>query len=315
MSMGLNSITAHIDENSVATRVKQLRSEHKRTSRQPIAIVIVEGDVIDPLIYQGLFDTSHCQIVSAFGKQNALRSIAILTKEGFSGAIAIVDDDFDTLNGSKIQAENVVSTDTHDIENLIINSPALDKYLLYLMPQDKHKFHVQFTKETRQVVVSLSIPLGDLRWHFSRQQIKIDFSEINFRNFIDAKGRTINIRIVIREVLTKNKDCPLKEEEIHAHIQEKLKADKNHWWLVCQGHDLVKVLCILLPTLLAAYAPKDKAEQKKFFESIQEMIETENKIIKHLAMCYEKSEFEKTVMYSRIAQWENKNAPFSLMRQ
>lgn len=315
MSFHSNSITEHIDEHSVSNRIRFIRRDHLRASRTTITIVVVEGDGADPLIYQGLFNNSNCHIVPASGKKNAISAVSMLKSEGFPGILAIVDDDFDTLNNSKIQHKNIIPTDTHDAECLVINSPALEKFLLHLLPKDKQNFQEYLAKDIRKTIVQLAIPLGYIRWHFSTKDTPVSFSDINFRNFIDIRKRQCSIVSNVREVLSKNGDSSVSEDELVLHVQEKIKNDKSEWWLVCQGHDLVKVLFLLLSATLSVYAPKDKFEQKKYFDSIQPMIETENKIVKYLAMCYEKTEFEKTVMYSRIVDWEKENTPYVIMRQ
>ncbi len=315
MNYRSNSITIHIDEYSVAARVRQLRSEHKRTSRQPITFVIVEGEIIDPLIYHGLFNNSRCHIVPAFGKKNAVNTIAILEKESFQGVIAIVDDDYDTLNQSRIEAPNIVPTDTHDVECLIIKSPALEKLLLHLLPPDKRNFQDHLAKDVRKHIIELATPLGYIRWHFSATNKQGDFSEINFVNFIDVKRRQCNINGNVKEVLSKNKDCGVSEDDLLLFIREKIEDGKDVWWLVCQGHDLIRVLAMLLPAELYVYAPRDKTEQRRYFESIQPIVETDKNIVQHLAMCYEKAEFVKTDMYARIIDWESKNPPYIIMQQ
>ena len=306
-----NSMTRSIDEHSIATRVRMLRSEHIRTSRVPITIVLVEGEIVDPLIYQGLFDVTCCHIEPTFGKKNAIKVIAILIREKYVGVIAIVDDDFDALNGSKIKAENIVSTDTHDIENLIIVSPALDKYLLYLLPEDKRKYQTLFAKEIRKSIIEMGLPLGFIRWYYNLKDIQADFSAINFRCFVDVRNRKLNIQSAIREILTKNKDTGLQENDLLLHVRDNSK--RNEWWLICQGHDLIKLLFLILPGMLVNYAPRDKRGQDKYFETIDPMINGENSIVKYLAMCYERSSFEKTEMYSWIVDWETRNSPYCIM--
>lgn len=314
MDNRINSITSHIDEHSISTRVRQLRSEHLRTSRTPITIVLVEGEFIDPLIYQGLFDVTRCHIEPTFGKKNAVNAIAILIKSNFQGVIAIVDDDFDSINGSKIRTENIISTDTHDIENLILASPALEKYLLYLLPPDKHKFQPSFSKEVRDTIVNLCLPLGFMRWYFIVKNKPANFSTMDFRCFVDVRYRRINIQLAIRDVLAKNKDSGVQENDLENHVQENLKNNKYEWWLVCQGHDLIKILHLLLPSMLFTYAPRDQKDRDRFFDDRNPMINHENSIVKHLAMCYEKSNFESTIMYSCIVEWEKRNSPYCIMR-
>jgi hypothetical protein len=313
MSPSQNSITRHIDEHSIATRVRQLRSEHNRAYQRPITIVIVEGD-IDSLFYQSLFDISHCHIEPAYRKNNAIRALGILKHDNFQGVIAIVDDDFDKLNGTVIQENNLVATDAHDLENLIIASNALDKMLLFVLPTEKRRFHSNFVGELRKKMILLCLPLGYLRWLLYNQNPPIDFSQINFRNFIDKRNMRINIPLAVKEVLSKNHDCKKSEGDIYSELQNVVATRKDDWWYVCQGHDLVKILCLILPRILYTYAPNTKEERDVFFNGLIPIIGNEANITKHLAMCYEKVDFEKTSMHAQIRRWENKNQPYLVLQ-
>jgi hypothetical protein len=276
-------------------------------------MVLVEGDALDPIVYQSLFNPSLCHIEPTFGKKNAINTVALLSKGGFDGVIAIVDDDYDTLNGVSATYENVFPTDTHDVETMIISSSAFKKYTLYLLPTSQHKYQEQFAKELIETAIRLCLPLGFIRWYFSRKNISSDFSSINFRNFIDVRNKSININHAINEVVSKNKDAIPYKDELLSEVQKHLKIGGFDHWLVCQGHDLVKVMYLILNGSLSMYAPKDKLEREKYFKSIEPLSGNEILVIKHLAMCYEKEEFRSTKIYSLIIGWEKKNPPYRVV--
>lgn len=73
------------------------------------SFVIVEGDK-DARFYKNYFDPSRCHIEIAFGKENAIGAINILEGDGFEGVLAIVDTDFDFLEGRTYSSSNILST-------------------------------------------------------------------------------------------------------------------------------------------------------------------------------------------------------------
>jgi Protein of unknown function (DUF4435) len=58
--------------------------------------------------------------------------LAILEQRGFQGVLAIVDADFDRLVPPTYQSLNLLLTDAHDLETMLIQSPALEKCSLSL---------------------------------------------------------------------------------------------------------------------------------------------------------------------------------------
>ena len=60
-------------------------------------------------------------------KQCAIEILEILEKSNFQRVLAIVDADFDRLENLANKRPNLLPTDTHDLETMLIKSPALEK--------------------------------------------------------------------------------------------------------------------------------------------------------------------------------------------
>lgn len=91
------------------------------------SFLVVEGST-DEKLYRSFIDEDKCQIIVADGKTPAIEVLSLLKKEHFVGVLALVDADFDILEG-KPAIENVLLTDTHDLETMLMRSPALAKVL------------------------------------------------------------------------------------------------------------------------------------------------------------------------------------------
>lgn len=107
----------------IAGRVRQKRQVH-RTS----VFVIVEG-LDDKKFYLSFLDRERCRIEVAYGRPNVEAALAILEADCIPDVLAIVDSDFDILDGKPAASPNLFRTDTHDIETMMLVSPALDKLL------------------------------------------------------------------------------------------------------------------------------------------------------------------------------------------
>ena len=146
---------------SIASDIHMRRSQFKGT------FLIVEGDT-DQRFYGRFIDEELCQTVAANGKpsakQNAIRVIEILRNENFDGALAIVDADFSRLEGKEPDNDHIFMTDTHDLETIILKSPAYPKGLRRL-----HPIYSPLIKRSRILVIKRRLSLSTLSlWPLSR---------------------------------------------------------------------------------------------------------------------------------------------------
>src|SRR5215468_7650264 len=73
-------------------------STRRYPGNQYRSFLFVEGDT-DRNFYRRFTDSNKCQITIAYSKSTALQVVSILEKETFPGILAIVDADFDILEG------------------------------------------------------------------------------------------------------------------------------------------------------------------------------------------------------------------------
>ena len=92
-----------------------------------LSFLIVEGEN-DRTFYKMFVDKHRCQVYSAYHKSSAIQVLTILERDSFSGVLAIVDADFDTLEGKLPSSQNLLSTDTHDLETMLSSLPPSKKF-------------------------------------------------------------------------------------------------------------------------------------------------------------------------------------------
>src|SRR5712692_8435090 len=172
---------------AIANEIRLKRSQHRGT------FVVVEGRD-DRLLYEKFFADPHqCRFVVAGNKARVCEVIRILDSDGFYGALGIVDADFDLLDGTSVSSSNIVRGDCHDIEAMLVRSPAFDKVLREFGSEDKiGKLITRTETDIRSVLLAAASPLGYLRWHSQRPALQLRFEELQFAGFIDMRTLTVN---------------------------------------------------------------------------------------------------------------------------
>jgi len=258
------------------------------------AFLIVEGETSDLRVYGRLIDRELCRIIPSHGKENAIHVLEILESENFAGVLAIVDADFWRLEGRELPSSNLFITDTHDLETMILKSPALDKLLTEFGSADKiERFIERLGKSIRDVLLDSGTPIGYLRWISQKEGLSLRFEGIVFSRFLDDEALNIDDSEMITEVKNKSQRHDLRVEDLRNSIDE--LANTNHDpWDICCGHDLV---CILSFGFRKALGSKTVGP---------ELIETS------LRLAYEATYFLVTQLYKSLRVWEKANQPFRI---
>jgi len=312
MTIAANSIIKHLKPSDIANEARMKRGPAERRTGEKLAIVIVEG-CADQLLYTTILDISKCLVITAFGKNNAIQALQILLTDNTPGVMGLIDDDFDSLEGRNLRSANLTVSDTHDLETLLFVASSLDKFLNTLLLPEKREYLVVLCENVRKKLIELGSPIGFVRWLFKKENMLIDFRSVSFRAFIDHRRLTVDLDSCVEEILSRNGGCRLSKQDIQIRLHKLIKTAPYPWSL-CQGHDLVKILLLIMPQLLSAYSPSNRDEARMYIDQIQQKIPTEARITEQLIMCYEQDEFRKTNIYTDIKKWENRNSPYKLAR-
>jgi len=181
--------------------------------------------------------------------------LSILEKEKFNGIFAIVDADFDHLE-SYLEIHhipNLLRTDTHDLETMLLNSPALDKVIAEFGSEDKI---ANFGRDIRTVLLADGIWIGYLRWVSLIDGLNLTFDGIKFSSFIDEKTLRIDQLKFIQEVKNKSQLHTLRSEDLQQRLTRQKRSEHNPWQICC-GHDLVEILSLALRKAIGTAKPSD----------------------------------------------------------
>lgn len=281
----------YLTPDRIANKIRLLRSQHTGS------FLIVEGDT-DARFFKNLVDSQKCNVQSAMNKEMAVKVLDILEKDKFAGVVAILDADFWHLEETKPQSSNLLLTDTHDLETMILQSPALEKVLAEFGSEEKIKSVTEkFKKDIRSLIIQAGVCLGYLRWVSLQENLALKFECLSFNKFVNDKTLVVDEYALIKEVKNKSQKPALDERDIQSKIQE-LKKEGYDVWCVCCGHDLMEILSIALCKLLGTNNTTGvKSEQLE----------------KILRLAYERAYFCQTQLYRDIQQWEKANQPFQIL--
>jgi hypothetical protein len=260
--------------------------------------LLVEGSS-DRIFYERFVDKVACASISISGKPSSkLRVIAVLStleKSNFQGVLAVVDADFDRLEVSSHSSPNLIRTDTHDLETMLLNSSALEKVIAEFGSEEKI---VKLGRDVRTVLLEAGMPIGYLLWISQLDELNLTFDGITFSKFIDDQTLQIDELKLIQEVKNKSQAFALRSEDLKQRLTNQ-KSDNHDPWQVCCGHDLVEILSLGLRRTIGSAKTSDVEP---------------NSLERSLRLAYEETYFCKTQMYLSICSWESKNQPFKILR-
>jgi Protein of unknown function (DUF4435) len=287
----MNAMLACVDGAYIANQIRMLRSQDAR------AVLVVEGPT-DELFFERLTDTGRCRIEVAHGRENAMSIFGELRRSDFTGALLVLDADFDVLEGRLPLPMGLLLTPTHDLETLLIASPALDKLLRQVGQRDKLSAFEQKHGALRGRLLTSGAAIGRLLWVSLRGGLYLRFDELKYGKFVNDKTLGIDERKMIKTVLDHSCRHDLDEQAIATALAELGAADHDPWHLCC-GHHLTEILAIAFRKALASHNANEMP-----VEQVEHM----------LMLAYEAADFRSTPLHANIRTWEELNPPFVVLR-
>ena len=258
------------------------------------AILIIEGKN-DEKIYGRFVDNSTCLTHPVSGKKEVVEIINILDASGQKGMLGIVDADFWHLDSITSPSNNLLVTDEHDSEMMLINSGSfaqiIDEYgSIKKITEYENKYG---GKKLRDIILELAIPIGVLRYISHTEDLNLKFNGIDYGKIVDRDTLEINKSMMVRNVLANTKDHTLNDSEVLKKLNEKLDKNTYNSKQVNCGHDITKIIGIGLRKTLGSC--DSKIAHGKNIESI-------------MRLAYEIQYFVTLKLYASIRNWERKNA-------
>lgn len=281
----------HLEPCDIATTVRMMRTLHRG------AIVIVEGST-DMRVYNRFADERSCKLVEGAGKANTIGAIENLDDSGVAGVVGIVDSDFWRLDGLSPTTPNILTTDTHDLDTMLLASEALDRVLAEFGSAARIR---RLRKPVRELLLEVALPLGYFRWLSSpsKENLWLKFKGLCFTQFVDAATLTMDSDRLILHVLTNSKP----QGHDHGRIKRKMQSlyDRTHDpWHVCSGHDLIEILAIGLNSAFGNHRGERVAADD---------------VGALLRLAYQMQDFLHSSLCKAMKEWERGNVGFHLLKK
>ena len=178
----------------VANEIRLHRSQHKGT------FLLVEGRD-DRLFCERVTEPSVCKIIVAEGKHNVCEVVRILDDGPFTGALGLVDSNHDHIEGRTLSSPNLIATDMHDLECMLIRSSALDAVMVEFGSKEKV---ANFDRDVLDTLLCAAGPIGALRLYSERSRIGLRFDGLRYSRFVNQQDLTIDRGTLIQEVLNRS---------------------------------------------------------------------------------------------------------------
>jgi hypothetical protein len=272
----------------IANEIRLKRSQHKGS------FLVVEGRD-DRLFCERFIDTSTCNIVVAENKENVCEVIRILDDDHFLGALGMVDADFDRIEGSELPSVNIVISETHDLETMLIRSPALDRVLVEFGSSEKLE---TFGRDVRDALLTATLPIGYLRLHSRQTELNLRFQGLNYAICVDPQSLEVDHPALVQEAKNRSQRPDLSSAELETAIRS-LEGTIDDPWQVCTGEDMVSILAIGLRRPLGTNSAQ---------------IVNSEVLRRSLRLAYGDNEFNGSQLAEALRDWEHRNPNFRVLR-
>lgn len=264
------------------------------------AFLLVEGGT-DERFWLSRVDPRACQVRAMGSRESALAEIREAGAEGRKGLVAVLDADFDRLDATLPDDRDVVWTDMHDLDTMLLASPAFDKVLVEVGSRKKiRELEVSEGRDLRASLTARGAAMGRLRWLSKREGLRLTFrkkrpdgtlSAVDHAKFCDRATWRVDVAKMVRAVLDFSGDPKTKVEDLMSRMRALPDADE---WQVCNGHDLVGLLVIGL---------RSKVGNRSLgVDDVEE----------RLRLAFERDDLQRTAMYGALRRWEQRCAPYRL---
>lgn len=219
----------HKDPGSLVAEIKMTRTV------QDGSFLIVEGKDDKRFWIPRCHDD--CEIVDGEGKYNVIGCIRRLDDESFRGALGVTDNDYDSLMSVKIVSKNLVVTETHDLECLLIRSPALETVLAEFGDPEKIEEFVRSSGvDVRAALLERALFFGRLRWAALKFELDVNHDAISVARFVHPDPWEVDRDGLVGAALQGSSES---EASLLGYVESLPNADP---WLVAQGHDMLGIL-------------------------------------------------------------------------
>ncbi|MCB9763753.1 MAG: DUF4435 domain-containing protein [Alphaproteobacteria bacterium] len=229
-----------------------------------------------------------CRLHPCGGRQALVDAMA----RGVPGAAGVMDADFDHAEGRPCPHPGIARTDTHDLETLLIRSPALLGVLAELGQPERIARFEAAQGPVRGALLARGLPLGALRWLSVREGLGLDLDRLSVRRFVDARTWDLDVHGLYAEAA---RLLGWPAARLLGALDALPPADP---WQVVQGHDLVRLLAVGLRRTLGDNKPSVAGEER---------------VAALLRTALDRTDLLETDMARALRRWQGANPPYQVL--
>ena len=260
-----------------------------------VAFLLVEGSD-DRNFMQRFICSNKCRVEVIQGKKHVCNVIKVLDERGVNGVIGMVDADLHRIEVRQDRPQNIVMPEYHDLETMLLCSPALDRLLGELGSQKKL---AKISKDVLETLLEKALPLGLLRLYSYRSGLDLKFDGLNYSAWVDRKSFQISIIKLINVVKNHSQQHNLSSAMLEHAIRE-LNDEHLDPREVCNGNDLIEILSIGLRRKLGNQTDQTVAPDV---------------LRRYLRLAYTEQDFQKSSLGDTIRGWEAQATGFQILRR
>jgi hypothetical protein len=252
------------------------------------AMVLVEGPSDSRFLSRHL-DLARVQLVICGGKGVVLAAIEGLSGIHLTGCVGIIDLDFDH-HLHRLHGPNVISTETHDVETLLLSVRLKTILSEYGDRQKIEAFEAAAHQTVSEALLERASKFAQLRYiNEVSAAFEVSFSQFSPWKYTDSQTWTLDESRLFADFAAA---CNLHLSNL-ASFSAAIPNLQS--WRDVQGHDSLAIICIGLKKILGP--------GKQVSEEI---------LLTALRLSFSEQDFRSTQLYSFLTAWESSPSGRSL---
>lgn len=271
----------YIDASSILTEAKMMWVGYHE------AYVLVEGE--SDISFFNTFFNNQCNIHfrSVNGWEQVYNTILLAQKEAFTHILGVIDSDYhQIIQDGVLENDQLFFTDSHDIEMMLFLSNSYEKFLIVCANEKKLKAYT----DMRSPIIHAASYLGALRAISLLNQYNFHFEGFECKDYIDRNTLSPDRKKLIEKIVqrTRSKGTEVKVTNDIIEMQVESFINEHGAQPVCNGHDVLEILCIAMVKLYASSSSNHYSAESLF---------------NHLLMGYSNEEFQKSMLSRKLNNW------------
>lgn len=277
----MNDIEKYIDASTILSEARMMQTDCHET------YILVEGES-DKVFFTTLIGSlSNIRFRPVNGWERVHSTISKAQQEGYTNILGIIDKDYHCLiNDGVVEHNQLLFTDNNDIEMMLFNSTAFEKFLAVCGSRTKIEVHAN----PREPILNAACCIGALRAISLQNKYYFHFDGFECKDFVNKNtlvpDRNKLIEKIIQRTRSKGTLITVTDEILKEQIEGFCQTYCSHE--LCNGHDVLDILSIAM-TKLYATASSNQYNSESIFN--------------YLLVGYTAEEFQKSELYRKLIGW------------